>query len=105
MKDMMRDIQNLDDLSNSVLDEIEAGRFDEAERLCEKLLMQYPDQIDGHKRLAKVREAQGRWADAVAAYDRAIAHIERHPDGFDHEMLKILNEKRAAARQRAGTPA
>lgn len=102
MKDILRDIQDLDKLSNGVMDEIEAGRLDEAERLCEKLLKQYPDQIDGHKRLAKVREAQGRWAEAAAAYDRAIAHIDCHPDGFDHEMVKILHEKRTAALQRVG---
>lgn len=101
MNDILRDIQRLDELSNGVMDQIEAGRLDEAERLCEKLLQAYPDQIDGHKRMAKVREAQGRWAEAVAAYDRALLHIERHPEGFDHEMVDILREKRAAACQRA----
>lgn len=103
--DFLRGLKQLEDWSNGVLDEIEAGRFAEAERLCEKLLQVYPDQVDGHDRLGKVREAQGRWAEAVEAYDRALAHIERHPDGFDEESIAYQREKRDRARQRAANPA
>lgn len=105
MNDFLRDLKRLEDWSNGVQDEIEAGRFTEAERLCEKLLKHYPDQPDGHDRLASVREAQGRWTDAVAAYDRLLSHIERHPDGFDEESIAYHREKRDHALQRASNPA
>jgi tetratricopeptide (TPR) repeat protein len=103
--DYLRDLQRLEGWSNGVMDEIDAGRFVEAERLCENLLKYYPDQMDGHQRLAAVREAQGRWSEAVSAYDRALLHIERHPDGFDHEMVEHLGELRDHARKQAAKPA
>ena len=37
----------VDELSNSVLDLIEAEKFDEAESVCRQLRDRYPDQIDG----------------------------------------------------------
>ncbi len=105
MNEILKDIQRLETWSNGVQDGIEAGRFAEAERLCEKLLQHYPDQIDGHHRTATVREAQGRWAEAAAAYDRVLSHIERHPKGFDEESIAYHREQRDQARQRAANPA
>lgn len=94
-------LKRLDDWSNGVMDAIEAERHDEAERLCEDLLKHYPDQIDGHERLASVREAQGRWEEAVAAYDRSLAHIDRYPAGFDQGSIDSIRERRERAREKA----
>lgn len=105
MKDFLKDLKRLEDWSNGVLDEIEAGRFAEAERLCEQLRKHYPDQIDGHDRLGMVREAQGRWTEAVAAYDRMLSQIEHNPDGFDEESIAYHRERRERAQQRATNPA
>ena len=52
-------VEELENLSNSVLDLIQDGKLDEAENVCQKLLRQYPDQVDGLDRLAMVYEAQG----------------------------------------------
>ena len=52
-------VDELDDLSNSVVYLIKDGKLDEAEVACQKLLKQYPDQVDGLDRLAMVYEARG----------------------------------------------
>ena len=53
------EIDDLDDLSNSVFDLIDAGKFDEAESVCIELKKRYPDQVDGIERMAMVYEARG----------------------------------------------
>ena len=52
------EIDDLDDLSNSVLDLIDAEKFDEAESVCNELRKRYPDQVDGIERMAMVYEAR-----------------------------------------------
>lgn len=99
---MQDDLERLDGWSNGAIDAIQAGRHEEAERLCEELLKHYPDQIDGHERMARLREAQGRWAEAVEAYNRALLHTERYPDGFDQEAIDDYRERRDLARKKAG---
>ena len=42
----------LDQLSNSVVDLVKQNRLDEAEAVSQKLLTDYPDQVDGLNRLA-----------------------------------------------------
>ena len=52
------EVDDLDDLSNSVLDLIDGGKFDEAESVCNELKKRYPDQVDGIERMAMVYEAR-----------------------------------------------
>ena len=52
-EDSLADLDDLDILSNSVVDLIKEGRLDEAEKISRELLSRYPDQIDGIDRLAK----------------------------------------------------
>ncbi|HEX3435023.1 MAG TPA: tetratricopeptide repeat protein [Solirubrobacteraceae bacterium] len=67
--------ERLDKLSNGALDLIDAGKFDEAEQMCRRLLDDFPDLPDGHMRLGQLFRARGepkkaaqhlRWAAAVA---------------------------------------
>jgi hypothetical protein len=53
------DTDQLDQLSNDTVDLIDAGRLDEAERLCHRLLDDFPDLPDGHMRLGHLFRARG----------------------------------------------
>jgi tetratricopeptide (TPR) repeat protein len=76
----------LDRLSNSVVDLIEAGRLDKAEAVSHELLSRYPDQIDGTERLAAVYEAKGNKKMAAEYYRKAAEFAQKSP-GFDHELI------------------
>jgi tetratricopeptide (TPR) repeat protein len=88
----------LDKLSNRALDAIEARQYVEAAKLCQRLLRRYPEALDGHERLAQLREAQGRFAEAVAHYDQMLAMIRQHAEGTDAETLHYVTELRDRAR-------
>ena len=77
---------DLDMLSNSVLDLIDEGRLDEAEKVSHELLSRYPDQIDGFDRLGMVWEARGDRKKATEYYRKATAFAENNP-GFDQEGI------------------
>jgi tetratricopeptide (TPR) repeat protein len=88
----------LDQLSNAALDAIEAGRWEEAERLCERLLKEHPDQIDGLDRLGSLREAQGRFQDAADAYARGLELMRRvSPPLFGPEVIEEFKRRRDGA--------
>jgi len=73
-------------LSNEVNALIRAGRFEEAEKACRKLLEAYPDEIAGIRRSAQLEEARGNLEKAVELYYRARDFAEMH-DGFDAEVI------------------
>jgi tetratricopeptide (TPR) repeat protein len=88
---------DLDDLSNRVVDAIEKGRFTRAEKLCRRLLREYPKMFDGHERLAMVREAQGRYQEAAKHYDIVLGMMRKNPEGIDEETIEYVTERRDAA--------
>jgi tetratricopeptide (TPR) repeat protein len=88
-EDMLYSIDDMDDLdrvSNSVLDLIDEGRLDEAEKVSRELLSRYPDQIDGFDRLARVWEVRGDKKKAAENYRKAAAFAKSNP-GFDQEGI------------------
>jgi tetratricopeptide (TPR) repeat protein len=91
---------DLDELSNSVVDLLHDNRLDEALAVCEQLQRKYPDVIDGLERSATVYEARGDWALAASYYERALAFTERpdQRDGFDEEARIDLRERLAHAK-------
>ena len=76
----------LDQLSNSVVDLIAQNKFDEAEAVSHRLLVDYPDQIDGLDRFAQVYEARDEKEKAVEYYRKA-ANFARSMPGFDPESI------------------
>jgi tetratricopeptide (TPR) repeat protein len=100
LNDIRNEFQRLDAWSNGVLDAIAAGNLEKAETLCEKLARYYPEMLDQHERLARVREAQGRFEEAILLYDKAIAMVEEKPDTFGHEELAYLKELRQRVQKR-----
>lgn len=91
----------VDALSNRTLDAIEARRYDEAEKLCQQLLREYPDVFDGHDRMGELREAQGRFQEAAQHYSKVLEMIKRNPAGTDEGTLKYCTEKRDRALAKA----
>ena len=86
-------VERLDRWSNAAEDALERGRLDEVERLSARLIAEYPDQIDGYRVRAQVRERKGQWSEAKGAYEAAVGVIEANRSGFDQS---VLNEMRAA---------
>ncbi len=76
----------LDKKSNSVWDLIKRKKFDKAESVARKLLVEYPDQIDGLHRLAEVYEARGENLKA-AQYYRKAANFAMSIEGFDKQSV------------------
>lgn len=77
---------DLDQLSNSVVDLIANNKLDEAESVSHRLLVDYPDQIDGLDRLAQVYEARDEKEKAVEYYRKAADFASSMP-GFDQESI------------------
>jgi tetratricopeptide (TPR) repeat protein len=97
---------DLDELSNGVVDLIDARRFDEALGACERLLLEYPEVIDGLERSAMVHEARGNHALALDFYRRALAFTElpdQH-DGFDEDGREYFRERIAELDARLRSP-
>jgi len=92
---------DLDDLSNSVVDAIEAGKYDQAENLCQRLLREYPDVFDGQERLAMLREAQGRFQEAADHYTKVIEMMNKNPQNIDQDTIQYITELRDQARAQA----
>jgi tetratricopeptide (TPR) repeat protein len=74
---------NLDELSNRVVDLINDGRLDEAEVACQELKEQYPEVIDWLHRTAMLHEARGERPQAIEFYQRTLQYMDDHPDDFE----------------------
>jgi tetratricopeptide (TPR) repeat protein len=68
----------LDDLSNSVLDLVRAGRFYQAFAACNRLLEEFPDVVDGFERPGMVHAKMGNHALAADFYRKALDFVT-HP--------------------------
>ncbi len=73
-------------MSNSVWELIKKNKLDKAESVARKLLVEYPDQIDGLHRLAEVYEARGEKLKA-ARYYRKAANFVMSMEGFDQQSI------------------
>ena len=83
---------DLDLLSNSVIDLIDEGKLDQAEENCEELQSNYPDVVDGLERFAMVYEARGDKQKAAEYYKKAAEFMETRP-GYDRELIEDALKK------------
>src|ERR1700727_2145501 len=82
----LREHDELDELteaSNAVVDMVQAGNLDAAERAAHELLARFPDVHDGYDRLGMVCEARGDRRQAADYYHRANTVIRNHPANYD----------------------
>ena len=77
------DDDNLEQLSNSVVDLIDEGRLDEADDECLHLTREFPHLIDWIERTGAVHEAKGETDKAIEYYRRCLQYIDDHPDYFE----------------------
>jgi len=76
---------DLDQLSNDTVDLIDAGKLEEAERLCHRLLDDFPDVPDGHMRLGHLFRARGEPKKA-AQHLRLAASVARTGAADDDDL-------------------
>ncbi|MFQ5601286.1 MAG: SEC-C metal-binding domain-containing protein [Candidatus Krumholzibacteriia bacterium] len=86
------DEDNLEELSNRVVDLINDGKLDEAEVACRELKHEYPDVIDWIWRTAHLHEARGDVPKAVEYYRRCLDHIDENPENFDDGMRAMFQD-------------
>ena len=87
---------DLDELSNRVVDLINDGRLQEAEAACQELKEQYPEVIDWIHRTAMLHEARGETQQAVEYYQRTLQYMDANPDDFEElsrEPFRIAIER------------
>ncbi len=83
---------DLDQLSNQIPGLLKQGKFDEAEKVCEQLRQQYPEQIDGLHRYAQLYEARGMKQQAAKYYRRA-ANFALLAGDFAEETIESFKRK------------
>jgi tetratricopeptide (TPR) repeat protein len=105
------DAQELDRLSNSVVDFLDEGRLDEAEAACRELQRRYPDLIDWLERTAMISEKRGDTKMAAEYYRRCLKFIDDQPENFegatrDYMLARIaeLDPEGATASSAAAPP-
>ncbi len=86
------DDDNLDELSNSVVDLLHAGKIDQAELAAKELLERYPEVVDGLERMAMVEEVRGH-STLAADYYRKAAHFTCNNPNYDPEITEYYSEK------------
>ena len=87
------EFERLESLSNGVVDLIESGLFEEAERHCGELKARFPDQIDWIEHSAALCEARGQVDQAIEHDRRCLARIDSHPDGFDSDSKECYRSQ------------
>jgi tetratricopeptide (TPR) repeat protein len=88
----------LDQLSNSVVDLIDQGHFDEALAACEHLRVEYPDVVDWLERSAAVHDARGDLHRAREFYQRALdfTNLPEQRERFEDDARDFYRRKLAS---------
>jgi tetratricopeptide (TPR) repeat protein len=86
------ELDDLTELSNAVVDMVQAGNLDVAEQAAHDLLARFPDVHDGYDRLGMVCEARGDHRQAADYYRKAITVIRNHPDAYDSEFEAVFQK-------------
>jgi hypothetical protein len=88
----LKDVAELDELSNKTNDLIHAARWDEAARCCRELQERFPDETDGDERFSQYYTARNDFALAKAHTQAALDKAAAQPAKFDPELLADLRE-------------
>jgi tetratricopeptide (TPR) repeat protein len=83
---------DLDNLSNQVPALIRQKKYGEAEEVCQRLLKEYPEQIDGLHRFAELFEAKGQREQAAEYYLKS-AEFAKQADGFEQTSIDNFMQK------------
>ena len=83
----------LDSLSNSVIDMVDEGRFDEALAACGRLLEEFPNAEDGLERSGMVHARMGNHALAADFYRKALDFVTHPSRRADYEDVDFYREQ------------
>jgi tetratricopeptide (TPR) repeat protein len=97
----MDDDDGLDDLSNSAVKLARAGLFDQALAVCDRLLAEFPEVVDGLERSAMVHAAMGHHALAADFYRKALDFVTHPSRRDDYENHDFYREQAAKQQQLA----
>jgi tetratricopeptide (TPR) repeat protein len=77
----------LDEESNAVIDLIDAGKLDDAEKAAHQLIADYPEVHDGYDRLGMVYEARKEPKKAADCYRKVVEFLAEDPTDDEREMM------------------
>lgn len=83
----------IDLISNRAVDLIQAGRLEEAEEVCQRLLEEFPDLPDGLAHTAAIHEARGQREEAAQCYRKAADIQLGNDPEFGHELAANYRAK------------
>ena len=79
-------------LSNQVPRLLTQGKYNEAEAVCQQLMEQYPEQIDGLHRYAEFFEEKGDLKKAAEYYQKTATFAEQ-AGGFGEGSITFFKKK------------
>lgn len=82
---------DLDELSNRVVDLIQQGQLDEAEKARDELTARYPDMVDCIERTAMIHQARGNLPAAIEWWNKTIDFMERN-EGFEEDGIQAVRD-------------
>jgi hypothetical protein len=85
-------VDELNDRADHVLDELLAGRVDEAETLCHDFLRDFPGQAEGIDLLSMIFEQRGQRERALDLLRQASAIAHANPE-YDAETRSLMRER------------
>jgi hypothetical protein len=85
-------IDKLNDRADQVLDELLAGRVDEAEALCHDFISDFPGQAEGIDLLSMICEKRGQRERALDLLRQASAIAHANPE-YDDETRSLMRER------------
>jgi tetratricopeptide (TPR) repeat protein len=89
---------DLDRLSNRVVDLIEQGLLDDAEKARDELAARYPDMVDCIERTAMIHQARGHLPAAIDWWNKTIDYMQRN-DGFEEDGIQAVRDIVASIEQ------
>ncbi len=85
-------VDELNDRADHVVDELLAGRVDEAEALCHDFLRDFPGEAEGIDLLSMICEQRGQRQRALELLREASAIAHAKPD-YDAETRSLMRER------------
>lgn len=92
----------VDEVANSVIALIDAGKLDDAERAAQTLVEQWPDIYDGYDCLGMVCHARGDKHQAAEYYRKVIGFARREPSLYDPQFETYYQDLIAKLEPTAG---
>jgi len=93
---------HLDELSNSVIDLVNAGDIDAALEVCRELKELFPNMPDGAMRQAEVHKARNEYTEAAEELMAALAIMRSDEGAHDEEFIQSLQHEAERLRERNG---